>query len=507
MKLPATRLKMPIDFLDAVDFTPDINAPISVDSGMKQRLCKNNVFMRGFGNEIQGDVLIRMPIVPVERNLQVNYRVSVQQWANWIHRNQMIIIRPHKYSIDEWLDHSNYNGNRKLQLRRALGKPKDWYPVKTFIKKEAYPECKPPRTINSRHDAFKVLVGPFTHQIEKDVFSSRWTIKGKNLNDQNHTVFTRLNQADYFLSMDYSRWESSVGPEVIRMIEMPFFRRYASPYNWDFHRWLEGHILNNALQSKGRNSCKLNGVRMSGDMHTSLMNTYLNMHLTAYIFDTLHVQWDGFFEGDDGLVGLWGNHNWQHIINNVQVISRHLGFDLKVIGADQLYKVPFLSRHYLSPTVAVRDPFKALCHAQWSFSLHKHPADVIVRSRGFGLAFENSGGPILPNLGNLFLRFSGGGKMCFDQWWKEQFNAPDVTHAVQFESYPSSDVRFKFQELFGITVAQQLEIEWYLDNDDLVKVKDLLNTLFTQFRPQWVRNYLFVSELKMRTYHVDLARN
>lgn len=506
MKLPATRLKMPIDFLDAVDFTPDINAPISVDAGMKQRLCKNNVFFRGFGNEIQRDVLVNFPIMQNEANLIQNYRVSVANFARWIVNNQMITVKDHQYSMEEWLEHSNYNGARKEQLRKAVGKPRDYYPVKTFIKKEAYPECKPPRTINSRHDAFKALVGPFTHQIEKDVFGSKWTIKGKDLDTQNSIIYERLHHADFYFSMDYSRWESSIGPEVIRQIEMPFFRQYRSPYHWDFHSWLENHLLNNSLVAKGRNSCKIRGVRMSGDMHTSLMNTYINMHLTGYIFSVMGIRWDGFFEGDDGLVGVWGNHNWDHVINNVQLMSRHLGFDLKIISGSQLYKIPFLSRHYLSPTVAVRDPFKALCHAQWSYSLHRHPVKTIVRSRGFGLAYENKGGPILMELGNLFLRFSGAGEMKFDQWWKELYGVPDQTEFIQFHNPVSADVRIKYQELFNITIGQQLEIEEKLRCDDVEGVKEILQPIFNRYRQEWVLNYNFVCSIKLRRYHLDGAR-
>lgn len=506
IKLPATRLKMPIDFLDAVDFTPDINAPISVDSGMKQRLCKNNILFRGFGDVIVGDVLVRQPIGLIEMNVLNNYRVAMGNWVAWINQNNLIEVKPHIYSLEEWLSHSNYNGARKQQLIKALAKPKDYYPVKTFIKKEAYPECKPPRTINSRHDAFKVLVGPFTHQVEKDVFGCKWTIKGKDLKTQNEIVYNRLHHADYFFSMDYSRWESSIGPVVIRDIEMPFFRKYPSPYHWDFHTWLENHILNNSLVSKGRNSCKINGVRMSGDMHTSLMNTYINLNLTAYIMSVLGIQWDGFFEGDDGLVGVWGNYNWAHIINNIQLISHHLGFDLKIIGSDQLYRVPFLSRHYLSSKVAIRDPYKSLCHAQWSYSLHRHPADIIIRSRGFGLAFENENAPILPHLGNLFLRKSGEGKMYFDQWWQQHFQVSNYTKMVQFETNPTYDVRVKFNEVFGITVADQLEIENHLDNDNLEEAKNILMRYFRAYRRTWVQNYEFVSNIKLRTYHLDFAR-
>lgn len=503
---------MPTDFVDVVDFTPNIHAPISVDTGMKSRLCKRNILFRqpGFGGLIAQDQLLMPRIQVQERLAKQHYEEQILLWRDWIRDNPLFETnRQPKYSIDDWLDHSNYSGARKKQLLSRLDRPKDYYPVKTFIKKEAYPELKPPRTINSRDDAFKVLVGPFTHAIEKDVFGSKYSLKGKTLKEQNQIFFNRLRDKKVFISTDYSRWESSISPEIIRYIEMDFFRRYPSPYPWDFHSWLQSHILDNRLVSQGANKLTMNGVRMSGDMHTSLMNTYINLYLTAFICHNLNLTWDGFFEGDDGFIGLDQDvQDLEVLKNQFSLFSSELGFDLKIEVSRDISELPYLSRHCVSEGVAIREPFKAICHAQWSFSLHNHNPVEIQRSRGYGLALENEGSPILQSLGNMLLRRSGAGKLWYsDPWFKTYYNLPDFVSDVQFNTQISSSTRVKFQQLFGISVALQLEIEESLDQDDLEAVKENLNALFLRHKPEWRRNYYLCRDTPTWFIHVDVSDN
>lgn len=504
------RMEMPVKFVEAVDFMPNTNAPSSVDAGMKQRLCKRNVFFRqeGIGGAIEGDVLHMPECGRHEKDLYNTYRDNIRRWSQWIEENQLFDTnKKPKYSLDEWLEHSNYSGKRKEQLRKRVDRPKDYYSVKTFIKKEAYPDVKPPRTINSRDDAFKVLVGPFTHEVEKDVFGSKFSLKGKTLDQQSRIFYDRMKDKKVFISTDYSRWESSISADIIDEIEMRFFKRYPSPYPWNFHTWLRDHIVNNNLVSRGSNKLKLHGVRMSGDMHTSLMNTYINIYLTAYIMNILGHKWDGFFEGDDGFVGLEDDiADLEFLKNEVRRISVSLGFDLKIDVSRKLQDLPFLSRHCVGDGVCVREPFKAICHAQWSFSLHNHDPAEVVRARGYGLALENKGTPILQELGNLLLRSAGAGKLWYsDPWFKQYYGLPDHVKNVQFEEEVKFETRTKFAELFGIPISTQIKLERDLKNNKLDEVRLVMNSLFSRYRPEWRRNYFKCRDTPTWFIELDFA--
>lgn len=444
----------------------------------------------------------------VELGIKINYLNNVEQFAEWVDAHPMFECNFNPiYSVDEWLEHSNYSAKRKMQLLRTLDKPKVSYLVKTFIKKEAYPEIKPPRTINSRDDAFKVLVGPFTHQVEKDVFGSKFSLKGKTLTQQTKIFYDRLRGKRTFISTDYSRWESSVSPTLVDQLEMRFFRKYKNPYTWDFFSWLRSNIIDNNLVSRGSGKVKLNGIRMSGDMHTSLMNTYINMNLTNYICDRLGVTWDGFFEGDDGFIGLdLFVENEDQFAAAFSDIAKDLGFDLKIDISHNIESLPFLSRHYISETVAFREPLKAICHAQWSFSLHTHDPREIIRARGYGLALENQKTPILVSLGNYFLRNAGAGKLFFsDPWFKSYYNLPDVISQVQFSNEIEPEHRVIFQRLFQISVDEQIMVEKYLDEDNLEGAKEVLNCIFLRLKPEWRRNYLLARKYPTCYIHVDTA--
>lgn len=491
---------MPIQFVQAVDYSPNINSPGNVFYGFKMRLARTPIILRHIeGNSIKvgyngSQVLVDSNIPQSEITLKSVYCENIRRWSQYIESKvtEYIDIKEHEYNFDEWIQGTNYSGRRKLQLQKAFGPPENYYKVKTFIKKEPYPEIKPARTINSRDDKFKAIVGPFMHNIEKDVFSSKFTVKGKDYKQQTSMIVSRLSKFKRFVCTDYSRWETSISPEIISMIELPMFEKYKSPFNWDFHGWLREHLLSNNLKCQGKFSAKLEGVRMSGDMHTSLMNTYINLMLTSYICDKADIQWDGFFEGDDGMIGVETSLSDEILRKHFSEVSFMLGFELKIDIYHELKNAIFLSKHYISHDVAVRSPAKAITHAQWSFSLHIMPPLDIVRARGYSLFLENANAPILPHLGLSFLRFASSGKLSYpDNWYKTFFNLPDSIDVTTLptEINVSNQARQLFADVYKIPIGLQLTIEQLLNEDDFENVTPLMNSIVKLSNPDWLTNF------------------
>ena len=247
------RIKFSLDLVDAVDYTPNVHAPINFATGACQRIGRAQEYIRNFATRtFNGTNTVIIPRTSHGNLLYNHYNRQLDFWATHVRGrvHQLFEFNPHPiYSLDEWLDHSSYTQTRKAQIRAQSDIPADYYKVDTFIKKEAYPEIKAPRLINSRSDAFKKLVGPFTHAIEKDIFSSKFTIKGRNARDQIKIIHDRLSNKLSYLSTDYSKWESSVTPEVIDKIERILWEQYPSPYPWDFHTWFINHCKSKNLVS------------------------------------------------------------------------------------------------------------------------------------------------------------------------------------------------------------------------------------------------------------------
>jgi len=480
-----------------VDFTPNVHAPINFLTGACQRIGRAQEYIRNLATRwFDGVDTHIIPRTAQGNRVYNQYVRNILAWSNHVrlHMDELFSFNPYpSYSLEDWLSHSSYNECRKAKIRAQSDIPSDYYRVETFIKKEAYPEIKAPRLINSREDGFKKLVGPFTHAIEKDIFSSRFTIKGKNARDQIAIIHDRLSGKKSFLSTDYSKWESSITPEVIDHIESLLWSKYPSPYGWDFHTWFNHHCKNNNLFARGKMSCKVHGVRMSGDMHTSLGNTFINIMLTDYILTTLGLTWDGFFEGDDGLIGLdvvVSDQQLQAISN----MALSLGFSLTMERAYHLSDAVFLSRHIVDQQTAFRDPIKALVHAQWSFSLHRFPEEELLRSRGYGLIMENPRCPILYELGVAMIQVAGSGRVHCDQWYKDYFGIPDVVSSKGYYDFPTPVDRQTFHRLFGISVGTQCMVEDAIRARDWPRVNELLTRLVKEHQPSWVVNYFNVRE-------------
>lgn len=503
-RIGQARAMMPIHFVDVVDFSPTITAPINFVSGACQRVGRNlkalrNENTRYFNGHVtvpgrmSNRALVYLNVMSTRFQLFENH--FTQRYSELFPTTLCPV-----YSVEDWLDHSSYSEARKQQLLAAKDHPRVSYKVDSFIKKEAYPEIKPPRLINSREDAFKILVGPFTHVVEKDIFSSRFTIKGKTAEQQNHIIFERLRYKKFYLSTDYSRWESSVTEDFITRFERFVWNKYPSPYPWDFHTWLTDNTLHNRICARKIFTGSVVGTRMSGDMHTSLMNTTINIVLTDYIMTTLGLTWDGFFEGDDGIIGLDIVPS-QTQLQSISQIANELGFDLTMETASCLKDATFLGRHIISSDCSMREPCKAICHAQWSYSLTRHDPLEIVRSRGYGLIQENPQCPILYSLGKAFLRFAGEGPIHhIDQWYKQFYNIPDYIDKLTFNNHPTTESRQAFRELFGLDYSNQIYIEHLLDTNQFELARHHLTAFVSIHYPAWVDNFL-LSASNIRAFH------
>lgn len=432
----------------------------------------------------------------------MTYKDRVNNFANFIRKNhdKMFTTTPlTDYDIDHWIDERNYSERRKKQLRNCTRIPRDKYRIDTFVKNEAYPEVKPPRLINAREDDFKVLMGPLTHHIEQDIFKAGYSVKGFNRKEQNKIIYDKLHKYNTFICTDYSRWESSITSDLIEKVEGFLWEKYASdliPFNTKF---IIDHTTNNYLLARKVFVAELKGIRMSGDMHTSLMNTYINIMLSKYIMHSLGYELVGFFEGDDGIMGVDSQLNEKALNAEINGMSKALGFDLKMEVYHNLYEAPFLSTHVISPEISIRNPIKILTHMQFSFS--SQPLDELARAWAYLLTFEHKDTPVLHSLGNMLFRILGEGKIAsLSKWHDEYYKIPKYLTQSTSPSI-STTTRVKFQELFNIPIAMQNHLEKLCDSNDQVEFSRIVDSLILRDKPDWLVNghkvkpYVFVDSI------------
>lgn len=222
--------------------------------------------------------------------------------------------------LDEWLRSSSYAGGRKQYLLNLAKKMSvltlEMANTKGQIKGECYPEPKHARGINSHSDESKLLFAPLMKAIEKKTYShfSRFFVKGTQPREwpsRLRDLFgTRLVSGTDFSSFEAHHY--GIMNECIKFWIMHCIRELGETSHF---RRLVARLLD------GSNVCEFSRIKvvlsqrlMSGAMWTSSANGMLNFTLMAYM--TLRkrypllpipalvekiVEFDGVFEGDDGL--------------------------------------------------------------------------------------------------------------------------------------------------------------------------------------------------------------
>jgi len=286
---------------DDAPFCTDPNLPVNLITGFLKRIAPV------------------MPEVNPEKLSQLS--AMVIKWLN----KRMIPLRYQPLSLDNlnlWLLTTRYNEKRRQQIRDAFSRCvisdiycvllTEWdFRCKSFIKREFYEVAKFLRLINSRMDSFKSFVAPYIHKIESIFFKNRHFVKHITQEELPHKI-SKLKVFKYFIQLDYSSFESGFSSEYTDAVECNLWRHMLKN-----NPVILGLVMKCYYQVRGgikiprieklRNkyySASVSGTRMSGEMWTSLANSFSNYMNFRFICKTKNILWDGYFEGDDAICGM-----------------------------------------------------------------------------------------------------------------------------------------------------------------------------------------------------------
>lgn len=371
---------------------------------------------------------------------------------------------------EEWLSHTSYSEKQKLALRQKISANRGTHPtqrtaqrVSSFIKLESYGEWKIGRLINSRVDDFKVWCGRFFKTIERTLFHSRLArFFVKNLQPWERARRVRElhdRHWKYYYSTDYSSFEKHFTKIVMECLEFPLYRYMLegliSPSDLGFlFQILSGR---NKLRTRSGHKASVNARRMSGEMNTSLGNTFANFLLCAYVMYSKGIGLGGFdaiFEGDDGMIG-----------SNVPLTSedfQRCGFDIKISQVQNPMEASFCGLIFAESGQTVRDPLRFFENFGWTGSfIHAGPKimNELLRAKSLSALYETPSCPIISAAARRCLSITRGHNARFvrDGYHdvdliprdESKLSAPDV----------SDDTRVLFGRLFGIPPQEQLRLE------------------------------------------------
>jgi hypothetical protein len=227
--------------------------------------------------------------------------------------------------------------------------------------------------------------------------------------------------------------------------------------------------LSGVQRCKMRTAHAKGHARMSGDMCTSLGNGFTNLMLA--LFAAQEYGWAsevaGVVEGDDGLFRADGP------VPPESFYAR-LGFIIKLEQSEDLGKAGFCQTYFDSndefPQNVV-NPLKFLGKAGWTTSSAKHGGKGVLRqlavAKAFSLLFMAPNGPVISSLARWVLRCNPGVPVReSEDWWeREMFRSSSVQTCLAISKIPPTDGQRRLvEDLWGLSIADQIEIENYFDS-------------------------------------------
>lgn len=244
--------------------------------------------MNHFGTTLGG---IKKRFLAKPPELSGRHRRGLKRFvAKWLRDNLTPLAADTDVSFDTWIENTNYERWRKDQLAETyhsnggVWQEGKHTAVNSFVKDEFYLEYKHPRLINSRHDMFKCVSGPYFKLIEKELFSLPWFIKKIPVSERADYIMDRVyTPGGVYIATDYTAFETHFTKEMMQIVEFQLYKYLTRnlPSKHDFYGMLEVISGVNKLYSHNF-SVELEATRMSGEMCTSLGNGFSNLMFMLY---------------------------------------------------------------------------------------------------------------------------------------------------------------------------------------------------------------------------------
>jgi len=386
-----------------------------------------------------------------------------------------------EFDFEEWITNAPYTQSRKNELRRVKEEGLSKKPnikVKAFVKREFYSLPKHLRGIYSRHDDYKVRVGPYYKIFGDKLFSGKHFIKKIPGPERPQALLDKLGKFKKIFCTDFSQYEATFVSKLFS-IEL------------DMYRWsLRNHPRQKeivdllSLSTKTNNihfktfSCRLRAKRMSGEMNTSCGNGLMNLLITMFVLQEAGndlEKVDGYFEGDDGIVGCT-------FVPTAAQYSE-LGAIIKIEIPNSISEASFCGNIFDQEALHnVTNPKEASVCFGWTDIKYANSGDdvklMLLRSKGLSMLYEFPGCPILRSLAMFAIRntasvvSSASKRLKFSKFVvthaESSYHVDKAVRALENDIRINVDIhdntRALVHRLYGIDGPKQIELEKYLDN-------------------------------------------
>jgi len=420
----------------------------------------------------------------------------------WIKKHLKPLAPDSDVSVESWLSKTNYSVKRKEELLMKFNRildvnNPDYVKVKSFIKDEFYPDYKHARTINSRTDEFKTMVGPIFQLIGDQLFSLPYFIKKVSIDKRPQTILSAMRRIQgKVYATDFSSFEAHFVEKLQKDCEFILYEYMTQhlPMGQQFMKWCEAFVGVNQLQFKTF-LLEICAKRMSGEMNTSLGNGFTNLMIILYIIWTKNpdAAVEIFVEGDDSIFKTMVDINSDDFVR--------FGCRVKLEEFTDVCRASFCGMVFDEQDLTnVSDPREVLATFGWTTAKYirskKSVHMTLLRCKALSLAYQYPSCPVLSRLAYNVLRLTKSHEVkrflekhddYFNQYEMEILNLANKQGRFLFIE-PGIRTRVLVEELYKITIDQQRKFEEYFDN--MVEIGPLKGNMFLDIMPPaWIDYY------------------
>jgi hypothetical protein len=406
---------------------------------------------------------------------------------DWMEKNLTPLSPDADDSKETWLNNCRYTQSRKEELLRVWKENPvllpEHYKCKGFMKDETYPDFKHARAINSRHDRFKIEVGPMFKLIEEQVYQHPAFIKHVPVADRPRFIRDLIySVGSKYIATDYTAFESLFVRKLMAAVEMRLYK-YMTKFHPSGKAWYE--TVAKAMLGKNTIAYKwftvmVDATRMSGEMCTSLGNGFSNLMFMLYICSKIGSQAIGCVEGDDGIFRIIGD------IPTAQMFEK-LGLKIKLEIHTDLCTASFCGIIFdPEECINVTDPREVLASFGWTTARYarckKSRAKLLLRSKALSYLHQYPGCPIIQELALYGLRVTKSSdirafvqeKLVTNLWEREQL-LDAIDSGITHKSAVPVGLRTRLlvERIYGISAELQMSIEKYLHNLNDIQPLDI----------------------------------
>lgn len=398
-----------------------------------------------------------------------------------------------QFDFYEWIRDAPYATYRKDELTRCYENSKNRKPnmrVKAFIKNENYPCYKHVRGIYSRHDEYKVRVGPFFKKFGDIIFQLKWFIKKIPVNHRPLAMKNKFGDNENIFCTDFSQFEATFNAQLmsIELIVYNYLLQYHPMRKEIIDLIVSGTMSLNRIQFY-KWALKIMCKRMSGEMSTSVSNGLMNLLITHFLLtEAGNKIFDSYFEGDDSI------NSYDKRPPTAKEYAE-LGAIIKIEYPENLCEASFCGNIFDERDLDnVVNPLEALVSFGWTstqyiFSNAK-TLRKLLKAKALSLLYQYSGCPILRSLALYAMRMTNDIPITevkkivmthkeYTTYEKEQYIElfDNYDDNVVFNNVVKDRTRLLVERKYNIPIKMQLEIEEYLDNKmelSIIKLPQLL---------------------------------